>query len=66
MHRQNIMLDFVDFEKNKINTAAMGSSHLPIACAGDSSAYTTGFYPTPVDIIHIPLPFRKSISCRCV
>ena len=37
----------VNLGKDKVNTAAMGSCDLPTACAGEDTAYTTGFYPAP-------------------
>ena len=43
----------VVFGRSKNNTAAMGSWYLPIACAGDGSAYTTGFYPTPWGLLYM-------------
>ena len=45
--------------RNKNNTAAMGSSQLPIACAGGMSAYTMRFDLKPEAIIHDLRVFRK-------
>ena len=49
----------VNLVSNKIDTAALGSCELPRACAGEVSAYTTGF-PAPQILYTI---CRLSATC---
>ena len=44
-----------------------GELELPIACAGGTSAYTTGFYPAPWGLLYMTLlRFARFNVCLCV